>query len=88
VYAAISALSLSLLATGIDSVFDIGSNLMLFYLHRRAAKLDRMKWPVGGARLETIGNIIYGSLYVLSLCELYISSFELIEFRQYTEWPQ
>ncbi|THU85443.1 CDF-like metal transporter [Dendrothele bispora CBS 962.96] len=61
-YAAISALSLSLLATGIDSVFDIGSNILLFYLHRRAAKLDKTKWPVGGARLETIGNIIYGFL--------------------------
>ncbi|KAF5345693.1 hypothetical protein D9758_013039 [Tetrapyrgos nigripes] len=61
-YAAISALSLSLLATGIDSVFDIGSNVLLFYLHRRANKLDNTKWPVGGARLETIGNVIYGFL--------------------------
>ncbi|KAF9011130.1 CDF-like metal transporter [Cyathus striatus] len=61
-YAAISALSLSLLATGIDSVFDIGSNVLLFWIHRKAAKLDINKWPVGGARLETIGNIVYGSL--------------------------
>jgi divalent metal cation (Fe/Co/Zn/Cd) transporter len=62
VYAAISSLSLSLLATGIDSVFDIGSNILLFWLHRKAAKLDFNKWPVGGARLETIGNIVYGLL--------------------------
>jgi hypothetical protein len=61
VYAAISSHSLSLLATGIDSVFDIGSNVLLFWLHRKAAKLDSNKWPVGGARLETIGNIIYGA---------------------------
>ncbi|THV06461.1 CDF-like metal transporter [Dendrothele bispora CBS 962.96] len=59
-YAAISALSLSLLATGIDSIFDIGSNLLLFWLHKKAEKLDENKWPVGGARLETIGNIVYG----------------------------
>jgi len=25
--------------------------------------MDRDKWPVGGERLETIGNIVYGSLY-------------------------
>ena len=61
VYAAISSGSLSLLATGIDSVFDVGSNVLLFWLHRKAAKLDSNKWPVGGARLETIGNIIYGA---------------------------
>ena len=62
VYAAISSVSLSLLATGIDSVFDFGSNVLLFWLHRKAAKLDLNKWPVGGARLETIGNVVYGLL--------------------------
>ncbi|KAF8640662.1 hypothetical protein AX17_000319 [Amanita inopinata Kibby_2008] len=61
-YAAITALSLSLLATGIDSIFDLGSNVLLFWLHRKAQKLDLNKWPVGGARLETIGNIVYGFL--------------------------
>ncbi len=55
-------MSLSLLATGIDSVFDIGSNVVLFWLHLKADKLDVNKWPVGGARLENIGNIIYGRL--------------------------
>ncbi|KDQ63008.1 hypothetical protein JAAARDRAFT_29002 [Jaapia argillacea MUCL 33604] len=61
-YAAISSGSLSLLATGIDSVFDIGSNVLLFFLHRKASRLDMSRWPVGGARLETIGNIVYGFL--------------------------
>ncbi|THH23237.1 hypothetical protein EUX98_g7940 [Antrodiella citrinella] len=61
-YAAISSLSLSLLATGIDSVFDIGSNVLLVWLHKKASSLDVNKWPVGGSRLETIGNIIYGFL--------------------------
>ncbi|KAL0955440.1 hypothetical protein HGRIS_001683 [Hohenbuehelia grisea] len=61
-YAAISSLSLSLFATCIDSIFDPGSNLLLFWLHKKANKLDHNKWPVGGARLETIGNIVYGFL--------------------------
>ncbi|KAJ7024427.1 CDF-like metal transporter [Mycena alexandri] len=61
-YAAISSLSLSLLATGIDAIFDIGSNMMLFWIHRKAERLDGNAWPVGGARLETIGNIVYGFL--------------------------
>ncbi|CAE6405269.1 unnamed protein product [Rhizoctonia solani] len=61
-YAAISSGSLSLLATCIDSVFDPGSNLMLYWLHKKASKFDTNKWPVGGSRLETIGNISYGAL--------------------------
>ena len=60
VYAAISSLSLSLIATGIDSIFDIGSNVFLIWVQRKREKLDTNKWPVGGARLETIGNIVYG----------------------------
>ncbi|CAE7076021.1 unnamed protein product [Rhizoctonia solani] len=61
-YAAITSGSLSLLATCIDSVFDPGSNLILYWLHKKASKLDTNKWPVGGSRLETIGNISYGAL--------------------------
>jgi divalent metal cation (Fe/Co/Zn/Cd) transporter len=70
VWAAITSISLSLLATGIDSFFDIGSNVLLFWLHRKAQKLDVRKWPVGGARLGTIGNIVYGSWFTLGI--LYI----------------
>jgi divalent metal cation (Fe/Co/Zn/Cd) transporter len=62
VYAAISSISFSLLATGIDATFDLGTNVLLFYLHRKASRMDVNKWPVGGARLETIGNIVYGML--------------------------
>lgn len=63
VYAAVSSLSLSFFATAIDSVFDPMSNLLLWKLHRLSKKLDTNKWPVGGARLETIGNICYGTNY-------------------------
>jgi hypothetical protein len=61
VYAAISSLSFSLLAAAIDAIFDLGSNALLFWLHKKASRLDVNKWPVGGARLETIGNIVYGT---------------------------
>ncbi|QRV76769.1 cation efflux family protein [Ceratobasidium sp. AG-Ba] len=61
-YAAITSGSLSLLATCVDSVFDPGSNLLLNWLHKKSKRLDTNKWPVGGSRLETIGNISYGQL--------------------------
>jgi len=62
VYAAVTSLSLSFFATAVDSVFDPLSNLLLYYLHKKASRLDVNKWPVGGARLENIGNIVYGFL--------------------------
>ncbi|KAH9932070.1 CDF manganese transporter [Epithele typhae] len=61
-YAAIVSESLSLLSTGIDAVFDMCSNMLLVWLHHKALNMDKDKWPVGGARLETIGNILYGFL--------------------------
>ncbi|KAF8131622.1 CDF manganese transporter [Boletus edulis] len=61
-YAAISSVSLALIATSIDACFDFGSNLFLYLINKKADKMDVNKWPVGGARLETIGNIVYGSL--------------------------
>jgi len=63
VYAAVSSASLSLLATGIDSVFDVGSNFLLYYINHKSSRMDVNKWPVGGARLETIGNVIYGTFF-------------------------
>jgi divalent metal cation (Fe/Co/Zn/Cd) transporter len=67
VYAAVSSSSLSLLATCIDSIFDAGSNFLLFYIHRKSSRMDVNKWPVGGTRLETIGNIVYGMSDVIAL---------------------
>ena len=64
-YAAIASESLSLLSTGIDAVFDMSSNMLLFWLHHKAAHMNRDKWPVGGARLETIGNILYGKRQIV-----------------------
>ena len=69
VYAAISSVSLSLIATAIDASFDFGSNLFLYLINRQAGKMDINKWPVGGARLETIGNIIYGEI-LADLCKV------------------
>lgn len=61
-YAAISSLSLSLFATAIDAVFDPFANLLLNILHQKSKTVDEKKWPMGGSRFESIGNIVYGGL--------------------------
>ncbi|KAK0449914.1 hypothetical protein EV421DRAFT_2016197 [Armillaria borealis] len=66
------------LATSIDFVFDIGSNVVLFWLHLKAEKLDMNRLPVGGAHLENIGNIVYGFFVCSSLPSPVMSSVNLI----------
>ncbi|KAK9899851.1 CDF-like metal transporter, partial [Cystobasidium minutum MCA 4210] len=63
-YAATSSLSLSFFATAADSVFDPFASFMLAYVHRKSQKLDPAKWPVGGARLQSIANICYSFLMI------------------------
>ncbi|KAJ7485657.1 hypothetical protein FB451DRAFT_1432239 [Mycena latifolia] len=59
IYAAASSLSLSFFATAMDSVFDPLANIVLNYCHRLAVKADPRRYPSGGSRLETIGDIVY-----------------------------
>ncbi|GAA5884236.1 hypothetical protein JCM6882_002190 [Rhodosporidiobolus microsporus] len=58
-YAAISSLSLSIFGTAIDSVFDPAANFVLNWCHLRAQKVDHLKYPGGGSKFETIGDIVY-----------------------------
>ncbi|KAF7346126.1 Cation diffusion facilitator [Mycena sanguinolenta] len=61
IYAAASSLSLSFFATAIDAVFDPLANAVLYYCHRQALNADPRRFPSGGSRLETIGDIVYAS---------------------------
>ncbi|KAK0204377.1 CDF manganese transporter [Desarmillaria ectypa] len=71
-YAAISSLSLSFFATAADSVFDPAANLLLNLLHRKSKHVDFDRYPGGGARLTTIGNIVY-SFAMLSVSILLVA---------------
>lgn len=72
-YAAISSLSLSFFATAADSVFDPFANVLLNWLHIKSKRLDKTKWPAGGARITNAGNITYaavmGSVSVVLIVE-------------------
>lgn len=46
----------------VDSVFDPFANLMLWLAHRAANKAEERKWPLGGSRFETAGNIVFAQL--------------------------
>ncbi|GAA6011073.1 hypothetical protein JCM10207_005486 [Rhodosporidiobolus poonsookiae] len=61
-YAAISSLSLSIFGTAIDSVFDPAANFVLNWCHRRAQRVDFKKYPSGGSKFESIGDIVYSGV--------------------------
>ncbi|KAF7365392.1 Cation diffusion facilitator [Mycena venus] len=61
IYAAVASLSLSFFATAMDAVFDPLANFVLHYCHRKALRVDPRRYPSGGSRLETIGDIVYAS---------------------------
>ncbi|PWN52303.1 hypothetical protein IE53DRAFT_405218 [Violaceomyces palustris] len=75
-YAAISSLSLSLFATAADSVFDPFANLVLNWLHSKSQNADERKWPIGGSRFESIGNISYAFLMGMVSAILIVQSIQ------------
>ncbi|WAR55707.1 hypothetical protein PtB15_6B450 [Puccinia triticina] len=75
-YAAISSLSLSFFATALDAVFDPCANFALNYAHRYASKVDLRKYPSGGSRFETIGNIVYSGVMGCGSVVLVVESIE------------
>ncbi|KAG8945935.1 hypothetical protein FRC04_012187 [Tulasnella sp. 424] len=88
IYATATSGSLSILAAGIDSFFDIGANFILGWFHRKSTRLDHSKWPAGGSRMETVGNITFGSIMaainlvvVVECVRNMISAHEPLEFK-------
>ncbi|KAH9809882.1 hypothetical protein DFH28DRAFT_1132666 [Melampsora americana] len=77
-YAAISSLSLSFFATALDAVFDPLANVALNYAHRYASKVDLRKYPSGGSRFESIGNIIYSALMGCASVVLVVESIQTL----------
>ncbi|GAA5974598.1 hypothetical protein JCM11641_007018 [Rhodosporidiobolus odoratus] len=83
-YAAISSLSLSIFGTAIDSVFDPAANFVLLWCHRKATKVDLRKYPSGGSKFETIGDIVYSG--VMGAVSLILVAFSIQDLaRQNTE---
>ncbi|KAJ3003033.1 hypothetical protein HKX48_001979, partial [Thoreauomyces humboldtii] len=55
---------MSIFATCADSIFDPFSNVILYLGHRASGKGAGEKYPSGRARLESVGNCVYGFLMI------------------------
>ncbi|CAD7695510.1 unnamed protein product [Ostreobium quekettii] len=71
--------SKSVLASLADSAVDIASQLVIYICYRRAKHVDP-RYPVGKARLETVGTIISACIMALSAVEvIQVSGAEVVK---------
>ncbi|PRP86638.1 hypothetical protein PROFUN_05117 [Planoprotostelium fungivorum] len=82
-FAAIQSKSLSILATMADSFMDLLSGIILLFAERASKKSANIKYPVGKARIETAGIIVFAVLMSALALELIIQAVEsLIEKKE------
>jgi len=75
-FAAIYSRSLALFATMADSFMDLLSGVILLWAERASKKSSSLKYPVGKARIETAGIIVFAVLMAAVAIELIVQSIE------------
>ncbi|KAG0258955.1 hypothetical protein BG011_002958 [Mortierella polycephala] len=69
--------SLAVLASMIDSLMDLLSSAIIWYSARlRSNTLDRHIYPVGKARMEPLGIIVFAVVMVTSFMQVMVQAFE------------
>jgi len=72
--------SLALLASAIDSLMDIISQIVVFMAARKIRNVDRSVWPVGRSRLEPLGIVVVAAMMaVASLFVIVQAIIKLVE---------
>ncbi|KAJ3122441.1 hypothetical protein HK098_002814 [Nowakowskiella sp. JEL0407] len=71
-YTAISSGSLALFSTMFDALMDVACNTVLLYTNWKAKKPPTFKFPIGMARLETAGIIVFSTLMTALSLQLII----------------
>ncbi len=68
--------SLTVLAAALDSALDILSGTIIFVTHRFIKKRDDFRYPVGKARYENLGIIVFASVMGAASLQIAIQSVE------------
>lgn len=80
IYVAVSVKSMAIIASLIDTILDLLSQLIIACVLHSNNNVDETEWPVGRTRLEPVGIIACASLMALAAIQvLYISSRQLVE---------
>eukprot|EP00510_Aplanochytrium_minuta_P003750 CAMPEP_0184007018 /NCGR_PEP_ID=MMETSP0954-20121128/1067_1 /TAXON_ID=627963 /ORGANISM="Aplanochytrium sp, Strain PBS07" /LENGTH=565 /DNA_ID=CAMNT_0026285735 /DNA_START=469 /DNA_END=2166 /DNA_ORIENTATION=- len=80
IYVVIESHSLAVLASAVDSLLDLISQVIVYLALRGSQEADEQTWPVGRSRLEPVGIIVCASLMgMASLQIVYQSSVSLVQ---------
>ncbi|KAJ9101768.1 hypothetical protein QFC21_003107 [Naganishia friedmannii] len=76
-FAVLSSTSISLVASFIDSALDFLSTLIILFTSiAMGRQSDRAKYPVGKARFENLGVLIFSVAMIASFVQVFIESFQ------------
>ncbi|KAF9164256.1 hypothetical protein DFQ26_001637 [Actinomortierella ambigua] len=77
IWTVVMSASLAVLASMIDSLMDLLSGCIVWYSVRmRKDAKDGHKYPVGKARMEPLGVIVFGSIMMTSFAQVLLQSIE------------
>jgi len=74
VVAAITSGSLSVLASALDSLLDLLSGSILWFIARAIRNRDPYKYPVSKSRLEPVGIIIFAAIMGMASLQIFTSA--------------
>lgn len=70
-----ASMSMSILASLVDSVLDLMSTLIILFANKYAA-MKSARFPIGRKRLEPIGVLVFSIVIIISFLQVMISSIE------------
>jgi cation diffusion facilitator family transporter len=77
-FAAISALSLAVIASTVDSFLDLLSGSIIYCAARLAAKPQPYRYPVGKARSENLAIVIFAATMAIAALQLILQGIETL----------
>jgi len=72
--------SISIVASVLDSALDFLSTLIIFFSNKLANTKNSKKFPIGRARLEPIGVLVFSIIIIISFLQIGIESIEKLWF--------
>ncbi|CCH41891.1 putative membrane protein [Wickerhamomyces ciferrii] len=73
---AILTMSISIIASLVDSILDLLSTLIIFFANKLANTKNPKHFPIGRSRLEPIGVLVFSIIIILSFCQVGIESLQ------------
>eukprot|EP00924_Labyrinthula_sp_SR-Ha-C_P013973 maker-scaffold_5-snap-gene-19.7-mRNA-1 protein AED:0.04 eAED:0.04 QI:131/1/1/1/1/1/5/52/381 len=75
IYVFVTSQSLAVLASAVDSLLDLVSQLIVYYALNGTRDINKSEYPVGKSRLEPVGIVVCAALMAMAALQVVYSSF-------------